>query len=122
MPQKCETHKRNFLADRIGFPNQLRKVRILRIMTENRKGEITMTTVSASEFQRNFGHFKEVAQREPVIVTSNGRESVVLLSATEYAELKKYRYAYSGEVTDEFKQDVDEFMGEHAAVLEGLAQ
>jgi hypothetical protein len=36
--------------------------------------------------------------------------------------LKKYRYAYSGDVTAEFKQDVDEFMGEHAAVLEGLAQ
>lgn len=81
-----------------------------------------MTTVSASEFQRNFGHFKEVAQREPVIVTSNGRESVVLLSATEYAELKKYRYAYGGEVSAAFQQDVDAFMREHADVLEGLAQ
>lgn len=81
-----------------------------------------MTIVSASEFQRNFGYFKEVAQREPVIVTSNGRESVVLLSATEYAELKKYRYAYGGEVTSEFKQDVDRFMQDHDAVLEGLAK
>lgn len=81
-----------------------------------------MTIVSASEFQRNFGHFKEVAQREPVIVTSNGRESVVLLSATEYALLKKYRYAYGGEITDQFTQDVDKFMQEHDAVLAGLAQ
>ena len=81
-----------------------------------------MTTVSASEFQKKFGHFKEVAQREPVMVTSNGRESVVLLSAAEYAELKKLRYAYSGETTEEFKQDLDHFMDQHDAVLEGLAR
>ena len=81
-----------------------------------------MTIVGASEFQRNFGYFKEVAQREPVMVTSNGRESVVLLSASEYAELKKLRYAYGGEVTEEFKQDVEQFMREHDAVLEGLAK
>ena len=81
-----------------------------------------MTTVSTSEFQKNFGHFAEIAQREPVMVTSNGHESVVLLSAAEYAELKKLRYAYSGKITDEFKQDVNSFMNEHDAVLEGLAQ
>lgn len=81
-----------------------------------------MTTVSASEFQKNFGYFKEVAQREPVMVTSNGRESVVLLSVAEYAELKKLRYAYSGEVTEEFKHDLDQFMDQHDTVLEGLAQ
>ena len=81
--------------------------------------------VSASEFQRNFGHFKEVAQREPVTVTSNGRESVVLVSATEFAEytrLKRAHYAYAGEVTNEFIQDVGEFMNEHDDVLDGLAQ
>ena len=56
------------------------------------------------------------------MVTSNGYESVVLLSAAEYTALKKLRYAYSGEITDEFKQDVDKFMQDHDAVLEGLAQ
>jgi prevent-host-death family protein len=81
-----------------------------------------MTIVSMSEFQRNFGHFQEIAQREPVMVTSNGSESVVLLSAAEYAALKKLRYAYGGEVTDEFKQDVDKFMQDYDAVLEGLAK
>jgi len=39
-----------------------------------------MVTVTSSEFQKNFGHFKEIAQREPIMVTSNGRESAVLLS------------------------------------------
>ncbi|MBW7875384.1 MAG: type II toxin-antitoxin system Phd/YefM family antitoxin [Candidatus Cloacimonetes bacterium] len=81
--------------------------------------------VSASEFQRNFGQYKEVAQREPVSVTSNGRESVVLLSASEYREYLKYknaRYAHGGEVTDSFKDDVDVFMGKHGDVLDGLAK
>jgi prevent-host-death family protein len=81
-----------------------------------------MTTISASEFQKNFARFTEIAQHEPVMVTSSGQESVVLLSATEYAALQKYRYAYGGEATEQFKQDVDQFMQEHDAVLQGLAQ
>ena len=40
--------------------------------------------VSSGEFQRQFGRFREIAQREPVTVTSHGRESVVLLAASEY--------------------------------------
>jgi hypothetical protein len=36
--------------------------------------------------------------------------------------LKKLRYAYRGETTEEFKQDLDHFMDQHDAVLEGLAQ
>ena len=45
-------------------------------------------TVPAAEFQRRFGLYREVAQREPVAVTSHGRESVVLISAAEYRRLK----------------------------------
>ena len=48
-----------------------------------------MKTVTASEFQKNFGAFKEVAQREPVVITSNGRESVVLISAADYMAYQK---------------------------------
>ena len=84
-----------------------------------------MTTVTASEFQKNFGTFKEAAQREPVKITSNGRESVVLISAASYAEyeeFQKQKYAFGGEVTPEFEDILDEFMDEHKAVLEGLAK
>jgi prevent-host-death family protein len=83
------------------------------------------TIVSASEFQKNFGQYKEIAQREPVSVTSNGRDSVVLLSAAEYKEyeaFKKARFAYQGEVTGDFKADVEKFMAEHTDVLDGLAK
>ncbi|PCJ32377.1 MAG: prevent-host-death protein [Alphaproteobacteria bacterium] len=84
-----------------------------------------MTTVTASEFQKNFGAFKETAQREPVKITSNGRESVVLISAAsfaEYEQFKKQKYAYGGETTDEFKTLLTERMDKHKHVLEGLAK
>lgn len=81
-----------------------------------------MTIISASELQKNFSYFQELAQREPVMVTNNGHKSVVLLSADEYAALTKLRYAYSGEISEEFEQAVEQFMQEHDAVLEGLAK
>lgn len=46
------------------------------------------TTASSAEVARNFGRFKEAAQRGPVAITSHGRESLVMLSAEEYARLK----------------------------------
>lgn len=46
-----------------------------------------MTRVSSAEFQRRIGAFTEMAQREPVIVTKHDRESVVLVSAVEFARL-----------------------------------
>jgi prevent-host-death family protein len=46
------------------------------------------TTVSAAEVARNFGRYKELAQRGPVAVTSHGRDSIVLVSVDEYARLK----------------------------------
>ena len=48
-----------------------------------------MIRVTAAEFQRKFGRYRESAQREPVAITSHGRESVVLLSAEEYRRLKQ---------------------------------
>ncbi len=81
-----------------------------------------MTTISRVEFQKHFGYFQELAQREPIMVTNNGQATVVLLSADEYAALKKLRYAYGGEITEEFTQAVEQFMQEHDAVLESLAR
>jgi prevent-host-death family protein len=45
--------------------------------------------VSAAEFQRNIGRYQDLALREPVAVTRNGRESCVLLSTEEYRRLKR---------------------------------
>jgi len=48
-----------------------------------------MPSVSSTEFQRNPGLYQDLAQREPVTVTSHGRERTVLLSAEEYHRLKR---------------------------------
>lgn len=51
-------------------------------------GSRELVTVSAAEFQKNFGQYRERAQSEAVTVTSYGRDSVVLVSAKEYERLK----------------------------------
>ncbi len=48
-----------------------------------------MMKVSAAEFQRNIGRYQDVALKEAVAVTRNGRESTVLISADEYRRLKR---------------------------------
>ena len=47
-----------------------------------------MVKITSAEAQKQFGRYGEIAQREPVSITNHGRESLVLLSATEYARLK----------------------------------
>ncbi len=46
-------------------------------------------TVTAAEFHRNVGHYQDVALTKPVAITKNGRGRTVLLSAEEYARLKR---------------------------------
>ena len=45
--------------------------------------------VSAAEFQRNIGRYQDLALRQPVAVTRNGRESTVLISSEEYQRLRR---------------------------------
>jgi prevent-host-death family protein len=44
--------------------------------------------VSSGDFLKSYGRFTETALREPVTITSHGRERLVLLSAEEYRRLK----------------------------------
>jgi prevent-host-death family protein len=48
-----------------------------------------MTSVSISELQRNIGDIQELALKEPVTITRNGREKYILLSTEEYHRLKR---------------------------------
>ena len=50
-----------------------------------------MREVSATEFTRNFGQYREIAQREPVAVTSHGRATGYFVSAVEYEELQRLK-------------------------------
>lgn len=48
-----------------------------------------MEVVTSAEFQRKIGLFQDRALAEPVIVTRNGRERLVLMSAEEFHRLRQ---------------------------------
>lgn len=50
-----------------------------------------MTAVTATEFAKSFGRYKEEAQRQPVAITSYGRVSGYFVSAREFDELQRLR-------------------------------
>jgi prevent-host-death family protein len=50
-----------------------------------------MSAVTATEFAKAFGRYKEEAQREPVAITSHGRVSGYFISAREFEELQRLR-------------------------------
>ena len=45
--------------------------------------------VTASEFQQAFGSLSDKARHEPVVITKHGRDSLVVMSAEEWARLKR---------------------------------
>jgi prevent-host-death family protein len=45
--------------------------------------------VSTAEFIRNYGTLADKALTEPVVITKNGRDRLVVLSAEEFARLKR---------------------------------
>ena len=48
-----------------------------------------MPEITSVEAQKNFGEFRVLAEREPVFVLHYNKPSVVILSADEYARLKR---------------------------------
>jgi len=66
-----------------------------------------MTKVTSGEFTREFGRYRVMAHREPVIVTNHGRDDVVLISAEDYARLRRYEQK-ALHVTQLPKEVVDE--------------
>ena len=45
--------------------------------------------ISTADFLKNYGTLADKALTEPVIITKNGRDRLVILSADEYARLKR---------------------------------
>jgi PHD/YefM family antitoxin component YafN of YafNO toxin-antitoxin module len=58
--------------------------------------------VSSAEFIKNYGSLTDKALGEPVTITRNGRDRLVLMSAQEYARLKKRdrRVVATGELSE----------------------
>jgi prevent-host-death family protein len=56
--------------------------------------------ISSTEFQNNVGRYQDAALTEPVIITKNGREKNVLISAAMFEVLMKGRVALHAEELD----------------------
>jgi PHD/YefM family antitoxin component YafN of YafNO toxin-antitoxin module len=50
-----------------------------------------MAAVTATEFTRNFGRYRDMAQREPVAVTNHDRVTGYFVSAPDYEEYRKLK-------------------------------
>lgn len=68
-----------------------------------------MVRVTATEFAKNFGRYREEAQRAPVAITSHGRTTGYFLSPHEFAELERLRaYERRAYRIDELPDDLFE--------------
>ena len=76
-----------------------------------------MREVPATEFTRNFGQYREIAQREPVAVTSHGRPTGYFVSAVEYEELMRLKAfaRRSRAVADMTKEEIDQMAASRMA-------
>ncbi|VAW75438.1 hypothetical protein MNBD_GAMMA12-2080, partial [hydrothermal vent metagenome] len=48
-----------------------------------------MLKVSSKKFQRNIGLYQGIALNEPVTITRDGQDQLVLLSTEQYKQLRK---------------------------------
>ena len=60
--------------------------------------------ITASEFQKAFGAMSDAALKEPVTITKQGRDHLVVMAAEEYQRLKRRdRKVYAtGEMPEEW--------------------
>jgi prevent-host-death family protein len=52
-------------------------------------GLVDLPTVSAGDFQRHFGRYQDEALKQPLVITNNGRERLVVLAVEEYQRLNR---------------------------------
>lgn len=76
-----------------------------------------MITITAAEFQKQFGRYRDAALTEPVSITHHGRDSIVMLSADEYKRLK----ALDFKINNEKEKIIDEGIAAHLPTLQKLA-
>jgi hypothetical protein len=61
--------------------------------------------VPASEFTRNFGHYRMVAQRDAVPVSSHGRITGYFVPAEEYEDFLRFKASRKSFATVELPQE-----------------
>ena len=71
-----------------------------------------MMRISAGDCQRQWAMAQDLAMAEPLIITANGRDRAVLMSAREYERLRHDRRVLT----------LDDFTGDDIQALEGSGQ
>lgn len=61
--------------------------------------------IPASEFTRNFGRYRMIAQREPIAVSSHGTVTGYFVAPEEYEAFKKFRQHRRSFATRELSQE-----------------
>lgn len=83
-----------------------------------------MVKITAAQLQSDFDHYRDLAQHQPVSVTENGEESLVILSADEYRRLKYFddrQALYPWELPDDVIETLDKgYQGEATPHLDHL--
>jgi prevent-host-death family protein len=76
-----------------------------------------MREVPATKFTRNFGQYREIAQREPVAVTSHGRATGYFVSAVEFEEMQRLKTfaRRSRAVVDMTKEEIEQMAASRMA-------
>ena len=69
-------------------------------------------SVPASEFTRNFGRYRMLAQREPVAVSSHGHVTGYFVGPDEYEEFKRFREQRRSFATSELSEEKIRAIGE----------
>ncbi|MEI7668620.1 MAG: type II toxin-antitoxin system Phd/YefM family antitoxin [Pseudomonadota bacterium] len=66
------------------------------------------TRITATEFQNSVGMFSDKALREPITITKQGRDHLVLLSAEEFMRIKSYerKTGLTGDISEEMLEAV----------------
>ena len=69
-----------------------------------------MVRVTSTEFSKEVGRYQDLALTQPVIVTRNGRDRTVMISADEYQRLKRRdRFVFaSGELPPDLVHAIEQ--------------
>ncbi|CCQ10993.1 ParD protein (antitoxin to ParE) [Pseudoalteromonas luteoviolacea B = ATCC 29581] len=65
-----------------------------------------MHTLTANDAKRNFGELLLSAQREPVIISKNSKDTVVVMSIRDFEELEAMKTEYLKHCFTNAKQDL----------------
>ena len=68
-------------------------------------------TIPASEFTRNFGRYRMLAQREPVAVSSHGSIAGYFVAPDEYEEFRRFKQRRRSFATAELSEERAEAIG-----------